>query len=150
MTTIDRIDPTPTDQLATDLGLTPIDAWMVDAGCRDLDTALFFSDELDDIAEAKLACLACPVRSRCLDAAVDRGEQYGVWGGHLFVAGRIVLSKRRRGRPRRPHVRATPCPRTRCPTPIDPSSPPASETTVVSNAGRPDHRGPGSVRWRDR
>jgi WhiB family redox-sensing transcriptional regulator len=99
MTTIDRIDPTLTDQLATDLGLGPVDAWMVDAGCRELDTALFFSDELDDIAAAKLACLACPVRSRCLDAAVDRGEQYGVWGGHLFVAGRIVLSKRRRGRP---------------------------------------------------
>lgn len=95
MTTIERSDTT----IATDLGLTPVDAWMADAGCRDLDTALFFSDELDDVAEAKLACLACPVRTRCLDAAVDRGEQYGVWGGHLFVAGRIVLSKRRRGRP---------------------------------------------------
>ena len=30
--------------------------------------------ELDDIADAKRACLACPVGTRCLDAAVDRGE----------------------------------------------------------------------------
>lgn len=95
MTTLEQLDPA----LASDLGLGALDTWMATSACRELDTALFFSDELDDIAEAKRACLACPVRRRCLDAAVQRGEQYGVWGGHLFVAGRIVLSKRRRGRP---------------------------------------------------
>ena len=83
----------------TTIGPSNTDAWSADAVCRDLDTDLFFSIEIDDVAEAKRACLACPVRTRCLDAAVDRGEQYGVWGGHLFVAGRIILSKRRRGRP---------------------------------------------------
>ncbi len=97
MTTIEELDAA----LATDLGLTAVDAWMADTACRDLPTSLFFSDDLDDIAEAKRVCLGCPVRVRCLDAAVARGEQYGVWGGHLFVAGRIVLSKRRRGRPPR-------------------------------------------------
>jgi len=95
MTTLEQLDPA----LASDLGLGELDTWMATSACRELETALFFSDELDDIAEAKRACLACPVRRRCLDAAVQRGEQYGVWGGHLFVAGRIVLSKRRRGRP---------------------------------------------------
>ena len=74
-------------------------AWEAQAACRDLDTALFFSDDLDEISAAKRICLACPVRTRCLDAAVERGEQYGIWGGHLLVAGRIVLHKRRRGRP---------------------------------------------------
>lgn len=74
-------------------------AWELQAACRGMDTTLFFSDDLDDINDAKRLCLACPVRGRCLDAAVERGEQYGVWGGHLFVAGRIVLHKRRRGRP---------------------------------------------------
>ncbi len=76
-------------------------AWQDRAACRTLDTAVFFSDELDDIAAAKRTCLGCPVRQRCLDDAVERGEQYGVWGGHYLVAGRIVLSKRRRGRPPR-------------------------------------------------
>ena len=95
MTTIDTLDLSP----EAIFGLATADLWLVDAGCRDLDTTNFFSDDLDDIGEAKRVCLACPVRARCLDAAVERGEQYGVWGGHLFVAGRIVLSKRRRGRP---------------------------------------------------
>ena len=94
---IDRTTSTALDEAA--FGLATADLWTLEAGCRDLDTRMFFSDDLDDIGEAKRTCLACPVRSRCLDAAVDRGEQYGVWGGHLFVAGRIVLSKRRRGRP---------------------------------------------------
>ena len=75
------------------------DQWEIEANCASVDTNLFFSDDLDEIGEAKRVCLACPVRVRCLDTAVERGEQYGIWGGHLFVAGRIVLSKRRRGRP---------------------------------------------------
>lgn len=100
MTTIDT-RPIDTRPLDVEFGLTPIDRWVLDAACRDLDTADFFSIEIDDVADAKRVCLSCPVRRRCLDAAVERGEQYGVWGGHLFVAGRIVLSKRRRGRPPR-------------------------------------------------
>ncbi|MEX0768287.1 MAG: WhiB family transcriptional regulator [Microthrixaceae bacterium] len=81
------------------LGLAPADSWIADSSCRDLDTGFFFSDDLDDIGSAKRLCLSCPVRARCLDAAVARKEQFGVWGGHLFVFGKIVLSKRRRGRP---------------------------------------------------
>ena len=90
MTTIERLDELapPEPDPASDLAL-----------CADMGTELFFSDDLDDIAEAKRLCLACPMRTACLDGAVERGEQYGIWGGHLFVAGRIVLSKRRRGRP---------------------------------------------------
>lgn len=99
MTMIDeRPTTTPLD---VEMGLSPVDRWILDAACRDLDTAAFFSVEFDEIAAAKRTCLGCPVRARCLDAAVERGEQYGVWGGHLFDAGRIVLTKRRRGRPPR-------------------------------------------------
>lgn len=73
--------------------------WEHAAACRDLPTEDFFTDDVDGISTAKLICLGCEVRSECLDAAVARREQYGIWGGHLFVAGRIVLAKRRRGRP---------------------------------------------------
>ncbi|MFM7063862.1 MAG: WhiB family transcriptional regulator [Actinomycetes bacterium] len=69
--------------------------------CRNLGPALFFSDELDDIIAAKRLCQTCPVRSDCLSEAVARGERYGIWGGQLFEEGRIVLSKRRKGRPPR-------------------------------------------------
>jgi len=73
--------------------------WEDLASCAEIETSAFFSDDLDEIVQAKRLCLSCPVRTDCLDAAVERKEQYGIWGGHLFNAGRIVLHKRRRGRP---------------------------------------------------
>jgi WhiB family redox-sensing transcriptional regulator len=67
-------------------------------GTGDL-TDLFFSEDLYDIARAKHLCSACPVREECLSVAVARREPWGVWGGELFVNGRILAQKRRRGRP---------------------------------------------------
>lgn len=62
-------------------------------------TAVFFSDEIQDIAAAKRLCLACPVMVECLEGALERREPLGVWGGQLFSNGRILTTKRRRGRP---------------------------------------------------
>ena len=62
-------------------------------------TGVFFSDELHDIARAKRICEGCPVMAECLEGALARREPWGVWGGQLFHAGRIVVHKRRRGRP---------------------------------------------------
>ena len=76
--------------------------WWADAACRDgLGTAahLFFSEELQDIAAAKRICATCPAMVTCLEGALDRHEPWGVWGGQLFLNGKILLTKRRRGRP---------------------------------------------------
>lgn len=62
-------------------------------------TRLFFSDEPAEIAAAKRICAGCPVVVQCLEAAVLRGEQFGVWGGQLLVSGKVVHFKRGRGRP---------------------------------------------------
>ena len=62
-------------------------------------TALFFSEDLLDIARAKHLCSTCPLRAHCLEAALERREPWGVWGGELLVDGRILAHKRRRGRP---------------------------------------------------
>lgn len=62
-------------------------------------TALFFSEDLHDIAWAKHLCTKCPVREWCLQGALERREPWGVWGGELLVNGRILAHKRRRGRP---------------------------------------------------
>lgn len=73
-----------------------------DAACNDLQGSLsgvFFSEELQDIAAAKRICASCPVLLDCLEGAVARHEPWGVWGGQMFVNGRILASKRRRGRP---------------------------------------------------
>jgi WhiB family redox-sensing transcriptional regulator len=80
--------------------------WQELARCNDGTgsmTELFFSEQLDDIAAAKAFCLECPVKDTCLEGAQMRREPWGVWGGELFVNGKIVAQKRKRGRP--PKVR---------------------------------------------
>ncbi len=73
-----------------------------EARCRDGSgqlTALFFSEQLDDIARAKAICGGCPVREPCFEGALARHEPYGVWGGRLFYKGKVLAFKRPRGRP---------------------------------------------------
>lgn len=60
---------------------------------------LFFSEELLEIAAAKRICAGCPVLEQCLEGALARKEPLGVWGGQLFSNGKILVAKRRRGRP---------------------------------------------------
>jgi len=77
-------------------------AWWLDAACRDLEAGLtdvFFSEELQDIARAKQICAGCEAIAPCLEGAIERREPWGVWGGQLFLNGRILATKRRRGRP---------------------------------------------------
>ena len=62
-------------------------------------TELFFSEELRDIAHAKHICTSCDVRDACFEGALARREPWGVWGGELFVNGKVIAQKRRRGRP---------------------------------------------------
>jgi len=76
--------------------------WWDRAACADNHAgmvSLFFSEELHDIARAKTICAGCPVLAECLQGAIERREPWGVWGGQLFLNGRILESKRRRGRP---------------------------------------------------
>ena len=78
------------------------EAWRLDAACHDeagAFTRIFFSEELQDIAKAKSICAGCPVMATCLEGALVRREPWGVWGGQLFLNGKILASKRRRGRP---------------------------------------------------
>lgn len=77
------------------------DPW-AGARCRDGEAtmlALFFSEQLDDIARAKAVCRGCPVATACLDGALERHEPWGVWGGELLANGRVLAFKRKRGRP---------------------------------------------------
>lgn len=91
------------DQEYTDLAPDgqPVVDWTA-ARCRDGTgsmTGLFFSDEIPDIVAAKRICLVCPLSGPCLEGALERREPWGVWGGQLFLNGRILAQKRRRGRP---------------------------------------------------
>lgn len=74
--------------------------------CREHDASLWFAESPHDIEMAKGLCRACPVRAQCLAGALHRQEPWGVWGGELFVQGRVVAYKRSRGRPRKNPVAA--------------------------------------------
>lgn len=77
-------------------------SWWAEARCNDgasTLSGLFFSEELQDIAKAKAICEVCPVLAECLEGAIERREPWGVWGGQLFLNGKVLTSKRRRGRP---------------------------------------------------
>ncbi len=109
------IDPKPPSLTATDELGTPValstsavglpsplaESWWTAAACREVPDAgeLFFSEELQDIAAAKLVCAECPAIAPCLEGAITRAEPWGVWGGQLFLNGKILARKRRRGRP---------------------------------------------------
>jgi WhiB family redox-sensing transcriptional regulator len=75
--------------------------WQAQAACATtpLGNDLFFSEEIQDIAVAKSVCATCPVIAPCLEGAIERREPCGVWGGQLFMNGKVLMIKRRRGRP---------------------------------------------------
>jgi WhiB family redox-sensing transcriptional regulator len=69
--------------------------------CHVGDPDLWFAENPADLERAKLLCADCPVRRQCLEAALEREEPWGVWGGQIFERGAVVARKRPRGRPRK-------------------------------------------------
>ncbi|WP_307851609.1 WhiB family transcriptional regulator [Micromonospora sp. C41] len=61
------------------LGTVP--TWHEDALCRQYPADLFFPERGENATYAKAICRRCPVRDRCLQWALDKREQHGVWGG---------------------------------------------------------------------
>jgi WhiB family redox-sensing transcriptional regulator len=72
--------------------------------CHDEDPEIFFAEQPAVLDRAKQVCVSCPVRTLCLENALERREPWGVWGGELFERGRVITSKRARGRPRKSEV----------------------------------------------
>jgi WhiB family transcriptional regulator, redox-sensing transcriptional regulator len=60
--------------------------WRSAAACLSADPELFFpisysGPALEQVAEAKAICAACPVRRECLAFALHTGQAHGIWGG---------------------------------------------------------------------
>ena len=54
-------------------------------GNSNIDPELWFSDLKHEYDYAKSLCRTrCPVRITCFEGAIERREQYGVWGGIKF------------------------------------------------------------------
>lgn len=72
--------------------------WRERAACRNsTDPDVFFAEKAADVEHAKAICATCPVTVPCMQGAVDRREEWGVWGGSLFVNGLAVRRSHRRG-----------------------------------------------------
>jgi WhiB family redox-sensing transcriptional regulator len=69
--------------------------------CQVGDADLWFSEKRVDLERAKAMCVGCPIRRKCLTAALERHEPWGVWGGEIIERGTIAAAKRSRGRPRK-------------------------------------------------
>ena len=41
-------------------------------------------------------CRTCPEMRTCLQGAIDRHEPWGIWGGQLISAGKIIRVRARR------------------------------------------------------
>jgi len=82
-------------------GTSPESDWRQEANCRDIrDPDLFFpvgttGPALEQIAQAKSICRACPVQKKCLEWALETHQDSGVWGG-LSEEERKTLVRRRR------------------------------------------------------
>jgi WhiB family transcriptional regulator, redox-sensing transcriptional regulator len=79
----------------------PVGQGPASAPCRTADPELWFAESPSEVEHAKALCQGCPVRTTCLDGALERREPWGVWGGELFLQGVVIPRKRPRGRPRK-------------------------------------------------
>jgi WhiB family redox-sensing transcriptional regulator len=55
--------------------------WHERALCAQTDPEAFFPEKGGSTREAKKVCLACDVRDRCLQYALEHDERFGIWGG---------------------------------------------------------------------
>jgi WhiB family transcriptional regulator, redox-sensing transcriptional regulator len=83
-----------------------LDTWRVAAEPRrrmpcQREPRLWFSTQPSELGRAKALCRTCPVRTACLEGALERAEPHGVWGGEILQDGVVVALKRGRGRPRK-------------------------------------------------
>jgi WhiB family redox-sensing transcriptional regulator len=73
--------------------------WRVRKACRDMDPEAFFEDgrspaALAVIEGARAVCSGCAVRGECGDYALDRGIEFGIWGGLTPAERASVLDER--------------------------------------------------------
>ncbi|MDT5017729.1 MAG: WhiB family transcriptional regulator, redox-sensing transcriptional regulator [Mycobacterium sp.] len=73
----------------------------LDVPCHVENPDLWFAENPVELERAKALCADCPIRRECLDAALERQEPWGVWGGEILERGTVIARKRPRGRPRK-------------------------------------------------
>lgn len=73
--------------------------WRLAGACRGKDPELWFPERSNskEARAAKRTCAECPVKSRCLEWAVEVGVEFGVWGGTTYADRRKLGIKKKQG-----------------------------------------------------
>lgn len=88
------------------------DPWRLEAACRGMDPALFFTEKGHPVSlDAKEACARCTVSLECLTYAVVHSIKQGYWGGRLPRQRHGLKSRLLAGEPLRPPCL---CPNPKC------------------------------------
>ena len=56
-------------------------AWQAEAACRGDEVSVFFPDSHEDSRYVIAICVSCPVKTECLNYALEDPSLKGVWGG---------------------------------------------------------------------
>jgi len=70
-------------------------AWMAEGKCADHHPAFFFPSDGVGVTKARKVCADCPVKSACLEYALEHRIEHGVWGGASERERRRILKRRR-------------------------------------------------------
>jgi len=68
---------------------------MLHAKCRGMNPAVFFPTDGAGFETARRICLECPVRTECLEYALEHRIDQGAWGGTSERERRRILRRRR-------------------------------------------------------
>tara|TARA_R110001606_G_scaffold317154_1_gene463940 strand:- start:5564 stop:5860 length:297 start_codon:yes stop_codon:yes gene_type:complete len=73
--------------------------WHKEALCAQTDPEVFYPEGNTTTKQAKAICKICTVSSECLEYALKRKEDYGIWGGKTATERLKMLPQRPIGRP---------------------------------------------------
>jgi len=73
--------------------------WMARGNCAEKPPSTFFPSDGVGVDAARRICADCPVKSPCLEYALDQRIDHGVWGGTSERERRRILRARAGGRP---------------------------------------------------
>lgn len=103
-------DIVPIDDIINELLVADNDkAWQGRALCAQTDPEAFFPEKGGSPRDAKKVCLACEVRTKCLEYALAHDERFGIWGGMSERERRQIKRQRAAANPTtstQPHRRA--------------------------------------------
>jgi WhiB family transcriptional regulator, redox-sensing transcriptional regulator len=84
--------------------------WADLGSCVGRDPDLFFPERGADTSRARALCRSCPVRSECLDYALQSGQKFGIWGGMTPAQRRRLVRPEKPTNPEGRHLRLVPAP----------------------------------------